>query len=133
MSADVQGFLTEWHRIVTTKDLDGLREILADDITMGAPPYWDKLADKNLVHHLLGVIVNTIESFEYHREWTAGAELALEFRGHVGEHQLQGIDLITLDGDGRVTNLDVLIRPLNSLVALRDRVAPKMQEYLAAL
>ncbi len=132
MAADVEAFLSEWHRIVANRDLNGLREILADDMTMGAPPYWQKLEGKDLIHHLLGVIISTIENFTYHREWISGRELALEFRGNVGEDELQGIDLISVGEDGRIKNLDVMIRPLNSLEALRDRVAPKMQEFLSA-
>lgn len=125
-------FLARWHRIVREKDLDALTAILADDITMGAPPYWSKLDGKDLVAHLLGIIITTIEDFTYHRQWVAGAEVALEFQGHVGEHQLQGIDLITLDDAGQIRNLDVLIRPINALLALRDIVAPKMASYLGA-
>lgn len=133
MAVDTKAFLDRWHRIVADRDLEGLREVIADDMTMGAPPYWQKLEGKDLIHHLLGVIVNTIEDFTYHRQWVDGRELALEFDGHVGDHRLQGIDLITLGEDGLVKNLDVMIRPLNSLEALRDSVAPKMQEYLASL
>jgi hypothetical protein len=120
------------HRIVAEKDLGALGAILAEDIAMGAPPYWTKLQGRDVVRHLLGIIVNTIEDFTYHREWVSGGELALEFTGHVGNRQLQGIDLITLDGDGRVRNVDVMIRPINALIALRDKVAPQMAEFLSA-
>lgn len=124
-------FLSEWHRIVTERDVAALGTVLAPDVTLGAPPYWSKLGGSELVQHLLGLIVHTIEGFTYHREWTQGRELALEFRGRVGEIELQGIDLITLDEEGRIRNLDVLMRPVNGIVALRDRIAPRMAEYLA--
>jgi hypothetical protein len=124
-------FLPEWHRIVAERDLAALGAVLAPDVTLGAPPYWSKLAGRELVQHLLGLVVNTIEGFTYHREWRDGVELALEFRGRVGEIELQGIDLVTLDAEGRIRNLDVLMRPLNGIAALRDRIAPRMAEYLA--
>ena len=97
MSDPIGSFLSEWHRIVAEKDLAALHHVLGDDITLGAPPYWAKLQGHDLVHHLLGLIVNTIEGFTYHREWRDGSELALEFSGHVGELDLQGIDLISLN------------------------------------
>ena len=75
--------------------------------------------------------MNTIEDFTYHREWSEGRELALEFRGRVGELELQGIDLISLDERLRIGNLDVMIRPINAAVALRDAIAPRMAAYLA--
>jgi hypothetical protein len=124
-------FLDEWHRIVAEKDLPGLARVLADDVTLGAPPYWEKLRGRDVVHFLLGLIVNTIEGFTYHREWRSGPELALEFRGRVGGLELQGIDLISLDERGRIRNLDVMIRPINAVQALQGIVAPKMVAFLA--
>jgi len=131
VAAPADRFLPEWHRIVAQRDVAGLAGVLAADVTLGAPPYWNRLAGRELVQHLLGLIVHTIEGFTYHREWCDGRELALEFRGRVGDIELQGIDLITLDAEGRMQSLDVLMRPLNGIEALRDRIAPRMAEYLA--
>jgi hypothetical protein len=131
MSETTDAFLTEWHRIVAARDLDGLAVVLAEDVAIGAPPYWGKLRGHSLVHHLLGLIVHTIEDFTYRREWVHGRELALEFTGRVGARELQGVDLITLDDVSRVQSLDVLIRPANAVEALRDAIGPKMAEFLS--
>ena len=131
MEPDSAAFLERWHRIVADRDVAALPAILADDVRLGAPPYWNELEGRALVAHLLGLILHTIEDFTYHREWRSGSELALEFRGHVGEHQLQGIDLISLGAGGAIRRLDVLMRPLNSVIALRDLIAPQMAAYLA--
>ena len=131
MSEQVDQFLKEWHRIVSEKDVAGLAGVLAEDVSIGAPPYWQKLQGRELVQHLLGLIVHTIEDFTYHRQWREGDELALEFTGHVGELELQGIDLITLDGQGRIGNLDVLMRPVSAVIALRETIAPQMAEFLS--
>jgi hypothetical protein len=131
MADEVEAFLDEWHRIVAERDLDGLAVALAPRISMGAPPYWARVEGHARVHHLLGLIVNTIEDFTYHREWVRGRELALEFRGHVGELEVQGVDLITLDDGPTVARLDVMIRPMNALEALRDIIAPQMIEFLS--
>jgi hypothetical protein len=132
MSSQAEQFLKEWHRIVAEKDVEALGGVLRDDVRIGAPPYWQKLQGRALVQHLLGLIVHTIEDFTYHREWREGRELALEFTGRVGELELQGIDLITLDGEGRIANLDVLMRPINGVIALREKIAPQMAEYLSS-
>jgi hypothetical protein len=130
MPQDTHAFLTEWHRVVFERDLVALPALLSDDITMGAPPYWDKLRGRDLVRHLLGIVVHTIEDFTYHREWQDGNELALEFTGHVGDLELQGVDLITLDEHFVVRNLDVVMRPVNAVIALREVIAPQMAEFL---
>jgi hypothetical protein len=123
-------FLVKWHRLVATRDLDALYEALHPDVSMGAPPYWQRFDGRDVVHHLLGIIVTEVEDFTYHREWEEGRELALEFTGHVGELDLQGIDLITLDAQKRVINLDVLMRPMNAIAKLQEIVAPQMMEFL---
>ncbi len=131
MTAPVDEFLVKWHRIVAERDMPALPAVLAKDVSIGAPPYWGKIDGRDLVGHLLGLIVHTIEGFTYHREWRDGSELALEFRGRVGEQELQGLDLITLNARGEIQNLDVLMRPVNAIVALREAIAPKMAAFLA--
>jgi hypothetical protein len=134
MSSVNAEFLAKWHLIVKERDLVGLEKLLATEVTMGAPPYWDKLSGRPLVHHLLGLIIHTIEDFTYHREWhhdsRGNGEIALEFHGHIGELDIQGIDLISLNESGEIQNLDVMIRPINALAALRDVIAPQMAAYL---
>jgi hypothetical protein len=132
MRDEVARFLAEWHRIVSERDLGALRAVLAEDVSLGAPPYWSRISGRDTVQHLLGLIVGTIEAFTYHREWANGGELALEFTGRVGDLELQGIDLISLDASQRVRRLDVMIRPVNAVVALREAVAPRMAAFLAA-
>ena len=129
--ASAADFLTEWHRIVAERDLDALRGVLAEGVSIGAPPYWQRIAGRDVVHHLLGIIIHTIEGFTYHREWQHGNELALEFTGRVGELDLQGIDLITLDDRRAIAKLDVLMRPLRAIEVLQESVAPQMTAFLA--
>lgn len=130
-------FLAKWHPVVKERDLAGLETLLAPDVSMGAPPYWDRLRGRPLVHHLLGLIIHTIKDFSYHREWhddsRGNGEIALEFHGHVGELDLQGIDLISLNDLGEIQKLDVVIRPMNALAALRDVITPQMAVYLRNL
>ncbi len=133
MGSETDAFLERWHRVVAAKDCEAIVSLLAPNATMGAPPYFQKLEGRDLIAQLLGIILRTIEDFTYNRQWRDGRELALEFTGRVDDLGLQGIDLITLDDQGRLANLDVLIRPLNALTALRDRVAPQMAEYLKSL
>ena len=124
-------WLAEWHRIVAEKDVDALGGLLAADIELGAPPYWDKLKGRPIVHHLLGLIIHTIDDFTYHREWCDGSEYALEFTGHMAEHNLQGIDLISVDDRGVIQRFEVLMRPVNTVIELRNVIAPKMAEFLS--
>lgn len=132
MQSELDRFLSEWHRVVSEKDLLALHGLLAEDVSLGAPPYFDRLRGRDLVHHLLGLILHTIEAFTYQRQWLNERELALEFTGRVGRLELQGIDLISLNDQFAVENLDVLIRPANAVDALREVIAPRMASFLSA-
>ncbi len=131
MAADPKAFLRAWHRIVRERDLEALGGVLAPDVTLGAPPYWTRLSGDKVVRHLLGLVIETIDGFTYHREWRDGAELALELTGRVGDMDLQGIDLISLDASNRIRNLDVLMRPVNAVIALQKAIAPRMATFLS--
>jgi hypothetical protein len=128
---DARAFLERWHEIVAARDVEALRDVLAEDVVLGAPPYWNELEGRDMVAHLLGLIVHTIEDFTYHREWLSGSELALEFKGRVGDLDLQGIDLISLDEQGRIRRLEVPMRPVNAVIALRETIAPQMAAFLS--
>ncbi len=131
MANELRGFLTEWHRLVSAKDVAALGRVLAADVSIGAPPYWARIEGHARVHHLLGLILATIEEFTYHREWQQGHELALEFTGRVAELELQGIDLITLDDRFAIQKIDVLMRPISAVGRLRDLIAPQMAAFIA--
>ena len=129
MASAPEDFLPAWHRIVRDRDLGALAGALAPDVTIGAPPYWNKLSGEKVVHQLLGLVIETIEGFTYHREWQNGVELALEFTGRVGDLDVQGIDLITLDASNRIQNIDVLMRPVNTVIELQKRITPRMAAF----
>jgi hypothetical protein len=131
MTTDAEGFLDEWHRIVAEADKEALFGVLDPEVSMGAPPYWSRLEGRDIVHHLLGLVIDTIEGFTYHREWQSGGELALEFMGRVGDIELQGIDLISLNAANQIQRIDVLMRPYNGIGKLRDVIAPQMADFLA--
>jgi hypothetical protein len=130
MAVDTAAFLERWHEIVAQRDLEALSDVLAEDVTLGAPPYWNPLKGRELVAHLLGLIVHTIEDFRYRREWVSGSELALEFTGRVGDLELQGVDLISLDEGGKIHRFEVPMRPVNTVQALREIIAPQVTSFL---
>jgi len=53
----------------------------------------------------------------------------LRFRGRVGRYQLEGVDIVTTDDDGQITDVTVMVRPLRGLEAL----VGGMQQTLARL
>jgi len=79
------------------------------------------------------------ESFAYHRQWLSpdGREWALEFSADLGgsekKQRLEGIDLVSLDEHGRITDFRVLARPPNAVSALKDEMMRKVPPRIAAM
>jgi hypothetical protein len=44
----------------------------------------------------------------------------------VGDKQVQGIDLLRHDDDGRVVEITVMVRPLSAAIALAEAVGPRL-------
>lgn len=131
MSVDVEAWVRDWHEVVKSRDLSNVEDLLAEDMTLGAPPHWKKLETKRVCGMLFRVIIEVIPDFAYHRQWINGREIVLEFTGHVGNLGLQGVDIITLNEEGKVQNLDVMLRPANALMELMSLVGEKMAAKLA--
>jgi SnoaL-like domain len=52
----------------------------------------------------------------------------LEFATEVDGRQVEGIDKLTFDGDGRITELKVLIRPASALQVVGARMAAEFEQ-----
>ena len=130
MADTASQFIEQWHRIVRSKDAEAISAILAPDVEVGGPAFWGKLRGKDTAAHVLGLGIRILAGLTFLREWQSPQGLAIEFKGKIGEQSFQGVNLVTLDEAGRVKTLDILIRPTNAVIALRDLVTPQMTAYL---
>ena len=119
-------FLTKWHDAVKNRDAEALKEIIAPDCELNSPVVWKPSSDRDYLLHVLQGIIETVEGFSYRQEWIDGDDIILEFTGTVNGKSLVGIDKITLDENGHMRRIEVLIRPLNTLVEL----AARMREHV---
>ncbi len=121
MSTSAQ-FLTAWHAAVDARDMEGIRALMAPDCVLLSPVVWSPKADQEEILFLLKSVIETVEGFHYRAELVDGPELTLEFVGTVAGKGLVGIDRITLNDSGQMVRLEVLIRPLNTLIAFAEQM-----------
>ncbi len=121
-------FLRQWYAAVAAEDIDAIGATLAEDAEISSPAYWAPKGPKAYVVGVLTGVMGAFEDFRYEGEWVEGPEIILEFSAHIGETKLRGIDRISLDGDGRLCHIEVMVRPINGLMAL----AEKVRDHLAA-
>jgi hypothetical protein len=76
--------------------------------------------------HVLRHVLQVFEEFRYVDELHGEGTHGLVFEARVGEKQLQGWDYMTLDADGLVTELVVMIRPLSGLIAVAEAMSARL-------
>lgn len=115
-------FLERWHRVVNSRDMAGLDALLAPGASLSSPAFWAPKTDRDYVRAVLTAVLTGVEDFRYTGEWMGGGRILLEFEGHIGETKLKGIDIISLDDDGNLAHIEVLVRPMNGLMAIAELV-----------
>jgi len=133
--AAVAATLSNWHRMVASKDLSELPSLLHADATFRSPMAFKPYASAKAVNLILATVIGVFEAFAYHRELATddGLNAVLEFSARVGDKKLKGIDLIRFDAEGRIVDFEVMIRPLSGLQALGDEMGRRIGPLLAAL
>ena len=70
-------------------------------------------------------------SFRYVKQILSGNQAALEFETRMDGKIVNGVDLITCDAQGKIVEFKVMIRPLQAVNAVHERMR-SMLESLAA-
>jgi len=112
---------------VENRDLDAMRAALHPEVVFRSPAVFTPYEGIDTVMGLLGHVIEVFEDFEYTDELEGGGTHALIFKARVGDKQLQGLDHLTLDADGLVTELAVMIRPLSGLVAVAQAMGARLE------
>jgi SnoaL-like domain len=105
---------------------------LAEDIVFNSPVVFRPYEGRDAVMMVLRAVFDVFEDFRYEEEFEAGDRHALIFRARVGDRELQGLDLLRLDGDGKVAELTVMVRPMSGMLALAEAMKAKLEAAGAA-
>ncbi|HYC80214.1 MAG TPA: nuclear transport factor 2 family protein [Solirubrobacterales bacterium] len=115
-----------FRRAAEAKDLELMREALTEDVVLHSPVLFRGFEGRDVVLAVLSHVIAVLEDFAYVDEVGAGDRVVLRFRAKVGDRELAGIDYLELDGDGRVTELTVFMRPFSALTAFNERMTERL-------
>jgi hypothetical protein len=130
-SAPTDAFLQAWHAAVRESDASLLAPRIADGVRFSSPAVFRPIQGRERVVALLADVLASISNYCVTKTWIDGSEILLEFEASVGKLSVQGIDRITLDGDGRMAQLRVFVRPFSGLRALMTAVADRQLRRMA--
>ncbi|PLR21909.1 hypothetical protein SGCZBJ_20290 [Caulobacter zeae] len=127
--------LQAWHDLLEKREFDRLRPLAAETVVFRSPAFFTPYPGVEPLVHIIATVNTIFEEFAYHREfWTEGFDaVVLEFSARIGDKALKGIDIISFDESGRITEFEVMIRPANAAVAVGEAMAAKAGPGLKAL
>ena len=115
-----------FRRAAEAKDLDLLVETLREDVELHSPILFRGFEGREIVTQVLTHVAATLEDLTYVDELSEGNSVALRFKARVGDRELEGIDFLELDEEGRVAVLTVFMRPMSALTAFNEQMAERL-------
>ncbi|HEX2359283.1 MAG TPA: nuclear transport factor 2 family protein [Solirubrobacterales bacterium] len=113
------------------KDFSAIDELFAEDVRFRSPVVFKPYEGRQAVAVLLTAVGQVFEDFRYTEQTETGETAALAFSARVGDRDLDGIDLLRFDGDGKVREMAVYVRPLSGVNALAEAMQRKLAEASA--
>jgi hypothetical protein len=112
---------------VLSGDEAALADVLAEDVVFRSPAVYKPYEGREATTLVLRAVSRVFEDFRYDDRFTGDDGDVLLFSTRVGDRELNGIDLLRFDDDGKVRELTVMIRPLSGLTALVEAMARELE------
>lgn len=143
----IEKVVENWHRHLRGEFPGGLDELLADDVVFWSPIVFSPQKGKDLTKLYLSAAGNTFSGgdtasdlkaatergFHYVKEIVGpGPHAMLEFETELEGILVNGVDILTCNEAGRISEFKVMIRPLKA-INLMHRQMKAMLEKMQAL
>jgi SnoaL-like protein len=107
------------------RDRDAVVAALAPDVVLNSPIFDKPFTGIDEAADLFAVLLEVLTPLEYLDE-IPGDPHILHFRAQIDGTELEGIDLLRFDEQGRVKEITVLFRPFKGIAAFMSASGPKL-------
>jgi len=116
-----------FRRAAEAKDLDLLRETLHEDVVLHSPILFKGFEGREMALIVLTNVIQVFEDFRYLDEVHGDGSVVLRFAAKVdGKFEIEGIDYLTLDDDGLISDLTVFLRPQKAVQAFNEQMVARL-------
>jgi hypothetical protein len=129
----IEDVIARWHRYMSGELPGGLDGLLADEVVFYSPVVFTPQRGKEITTRYLeaaGVALPGDPSgegaFRYTKQVLAGDLAVLEFETTVDGKYVNGVDIIRCDDSGRIVEFRVMIRPLQAIQAVAERMRERL-------
>lgn len=116
--------IATWHELVRTKNAAGLDDLLADDAVFLSPVVHTPQHGKPIAKLYLSAAFEVFfcPSFRYVREIVGTRDAMLEFETEIDGVSVNGVDIVTWNPEGKITEFKVMLRPLKAVNVVHARM-----------
>ena len=113
---------------VEAENPEALVGCLADDVRFRSPVVFRPYEGRDVVGAILTEgAMKVFSDFRYSERFEEGDAAALLFEARVGDREVEGVDLLRFDSDGKVRELTVMVRPMSGLNALAEAMGREVE------
>ena len=114
--------IKKWHEVVETRDFLLLDKILSEKVVFYSPVVHSPQVGKEITSIYLKAAAEVFNdrSFAYVTELIHGNNACLEFKLEIEGININGIDLITWNDEGKIIEFKVFIRPLKGVETIQN-------------
>ena len=127
--------LAKWHDYMANHEgsAAGLAQVLHEDCVFHSPVVHTPQRGRAIVTAYLMAAAGTLGKgdFQYVREMADGNHALLEFTTTMDGIHVNGIDLMTFDEDGMITDFKVMVRPLKAVNKVWEQMAAMLEKQKA--
>ena len=118
-----------WHRGVVNFDSSVLDDILAENVVFYSPIVFKPQQGKVSTRAYLTAALRMFQEagFHYVIELVGEGQAVLEFNAEIDGVEIDGVDIISWDEEGKITEFKVMIRPFRAI----EKVGEKMREQFS--
>ena len=110
-----------------SKDFSAVGELFAEDVSFRSPVVFAPYQGRDAVAMLLGAVVKVFEDFRYTDQVETGDTAVLVFEARIGDRELNGVDILRFDAEGRIGEMMVMVRPMSGMQALAGAMQAQLE------
>jgi hypothetical protein len=120
--------IARWHAIAQSRDPADLATLLAEEVVFVSPVVHTPQRGKAIATKYLAAATQVLggEHFRYVGEWFAERSAVLEFVTKIEGVQVNGVDIIGWNAEGRIDSFKVMVRPLKAINALHQMMRARL-------
>ena len=121
--------LQKWHELIRSRSAQGLNDLLADNVVFHSPVVHTPQSGKAITAKYLLAALQVFgnETFRYVREVSGPRDAVLEFMLELDGIEINGVDMIRWNDDGRIVEFKVMLRPLKAVNLIHARMGQMLQ------